>query len=270
MSDSVPPTHVRLVLTVAYDGSAYAGWQLQIGVVTVQQRIEEALAKLFSSTPRLHSSSRTDTGVHARGMSVHFDVPRAEFRMLLPKLVLAINAHLPEDIRINGARKAESGFHARFSASGKQYRYFVWNHPSADPLLRQQTWHVPRTLDLGAMRAAAKTLVGRHDFRAFSATPGYERKNTVRHLTRCDVLRSGPLLTVRIEAEGFLYKMCRGIVGTLVQVGFGRFRPDEILAMLESQDRSVAGMTAPAHGLVLWRVYYETPACLQTSAWVAM
>ncbi|MSU36465.1 MAG: tRNA pseudouridine(38-40) synthase TruA [Pedosphaera sp.] len=259
-----------MILTIAYDGSAYAGWQMQVGVVTVQQRIEEALAKLFLSTPRLHSSSRTDTGVHARGMKAHFDVPKAEFRMLPQKLVLAINAHLPEDIRINGARKAKSGFHARFSAIGKQYRYFVWNHPSADPLLRRQTWHVPRALDLTAMRTAARTLVGHHDFRAFSATPGYERENTVRHLTRCDVLRSGALLTFRIEADGFLYKMCRGIVGTLVQVGFERFRPDEILPMLESQDRSVAGMTAPAQGLVLWRVYYKASNRLQTTALMTM
>lgn len=264
------PTHVRLVLTLAYDGSAYAGWQLQVGVVTIQQRVEEALAKIFPSSPRLHSSSRTDTGVHARGMSVHFDVPKAAYRMVPRKLVLAINAHLPDDIRVNTARTAPPGFHARFRASGKQYRYFVWNHSSADPLLRQQTWHVPRTLDLAAMRVAAKTLTGRHDFRAFSATPGYERANTVRHLTRCDVLRSGALLTFRIEADGFLYKMCRGIVGTLVQVGFGRFRPEEILPMLESQDRSVAGMTAPAHGLVLWRVYYKAPARLQTADLMAI
>ena len=257
MSDAPVPGHIRLRLTVAYDGTAYAGWQLQPKDVSVQLRVEEALAKIFPGAPRAHSSSRTDTGVHAVGMSVHFDVPREAFRMTASKLVLAVNAHLPEDIRVLAAARAKPDFHARFRASGKQYRYLVWNHAAHHPLLRTQAWHFPRPLDVAAMRAAAASLVGRHDFRAFSSTPGYERKHTIRHVTRCEVKRSGPLLTVVIEADGFLYKMCRGIVGTLVQVGAGKFRPDELLPMLESKDRSLAGMTAPAHGLVLWRVYYD-------------
>ncbi len=257
MSDAPLAGHIRLRLTVAYDGTAYSGWQLQPADVSVQLRLEEALAKLFPSAPRVHSSSRTDTGVHARGMSVHFDIPRAAFRMEPRKLVLAANAHLPEDIRVVSVARAKRGFHARFSASGKQYRYLVWNAAAHDPLLRAQSWHFTRPLDLSAMRAAAASLVGRHDFRAFSSTPGYERKHTVRHVTRCDVRRSGALLTVVIEADGFLYKMCRGIVGTLVQVGTGKFKPDQLLPMLASRDRSLAGMTAPAHGLVLWKVYYD-------------
>lgn len=247
----------RLRLTVAYDGTGYAGWQLQPGAITVQLRVEEALARLFPSTPRVHSSSRTDTGVHAAGMELHFDIPKPEYRMTPYKLVLAANAHLPEDIRVMDAREVGASFHARFSATGKQYRYTVWNHSAHHPLLRTQAWHVTRTLDLAAMRAAATSLEGRHDFLAFSATPGYTRRHTIRHVTRCDILKSGPKLTFVIEADGFLYKMCRGIVGTLIQVGHGKFPADQLIRMLASRDRRLAGMTAPAHGLVLWKVYYR-------------
>jgi tRNA pseudouridine38-40 synthase len=254
--DLVAPGFVRLQVTVAFDGTHYYGWQLQPKDVSVQLRLEEALARLFPSAPRVHSSSRTDTGVHALGMVAHFDVPKSEFRMTPDKLVLAANAHLPPDVRVLAAKRSRPGFHARFSARGKQYRYQVWNHSAHHPLLMTQSWHFPRPLDLAAMRRAAATLVGRHDFRAFSATPGYARRNTVRTVTRCDVRRSGSLITVVIEADGFLYKMCRGIVGTLVQVGVGRFPPEAILPMIESKDRSLAGMTAPAQGLALWKVYY--------------
>jgi len=246
-----------LKLTIAYDGTAYAGWQVQKTGVGVQEKIEEALAKLFPSRPRLHSSSRTDTGVHALGMVAHFELPRAEFRMPLRKLPLALNAYLPEDIRILSAARCCAGFHARFSATGKQYRYFIWNHPAMNPLLRHQAWHVPRPLDLAAMRAAAKLLVGRHDFRSFANNRGYEVANTVRTLNRCDFKRSGPLLTFILEGDGFLYKMCRGIVGTVTQAGLGKFPPAEVKRMLAHRDRRMAGMTAPAHGLVLWKVSYR-------------
>lgn len=257
--DSAPHGFRRIRLTVAYDGTAYCGWQVQPEGVSVQGCLEVALGRIFRSGPRSVSSSRTDTGVHARGMSVHFDVPESEWRMTPDKLVLAVNAHLPEDIRVVAAARATEDFHARFDAVGKQYRYTVWNAPAHDPLGMRQQWHVPRPIDVAAMRAAAASLVGRHDFLAFSASPGYERHHTVRNVTRCDVLRSGPRLTVVIEADGFLYKMCRGIVGTLVQVGHGRFRPEEIAPMLATRDRRLAGMTAPALGLVLWRVFHRRP-----------
>ncbi len=251
---------LKLKLTVAYDGTAYEGWQVQKVGTGVQQKVEEALAKLFPSAPRLHSSSRTDTGVHARGMVAHFEVARAEFKMPVAKLLLAVNAWLPDDIRVMAAARAKADFHARFHATGKQYRYCVWNHPAADPLLRTQAWHVPRALDLPAMRAAASLFVGTHDFRSFAANRGDVLKNAVRTLTRCDLRRSGSLLTFIIEGDGFLYKMCRGIVGTLVQVGQGKIEPDEIRKILAHRDRRVAGMSGPAHGLVLWKVYYKKGA----------
>src|SRR5947209_7984027 len=150
---------LKLKLTIAYDGTNYAGWQTQKVGLGVQQKIEEALAKLFPSHPRLHSSSRTDTAVHALEMIAHFEVPRAEFRMSASKLALALNAWLPRDIRIFAAARAPQNFHARFDAVRKEYRYFVWNHPAMNPLLRQSAWHVTRPLDIAAMRAAAPRFV---------------------------------------------------------------------------------------------------------------
>jgi tRNA pseudouridine38-40 synthase len=247
---------VKFKLTIAYDGTGYAGWQVQKIGLGVQQKVEEALRKLFPGVTRIHSSSRTDTGVHALGMVAHVEIPRAQYRLPAGKLALAINAHLPEDIRVLSASRCHADFHARFDATGKQYRYFVWNHAAMNPLLRHQAWHVPQALDLAAMRAGAKLFPGRNDFRSFAANRNYEMESTVRHLTRCDLKRSGPLFTFIIAGEGFLYKMCRGIVGTLVQLGQGKFTVDGLKQMLAARDRRAAGMTAPAHGLVLWKVYY--------------
>jgi tRNA pseudouridine38-40 synthase len=249
---------LKFKLIIAYDGTGYEGWQVQKIGTGVQEKVEAALAKLFPSRPRLHSSSRTDTGVHALGMVAHFEVPQAEFKMTSRKLALALNAHLPEDIRVLSAARAPAKFHARFDAAGKQYRYFVWNHPAMNPLLRTTAWHVPRKLDVMAMRAAARLFVGKYDFQSFTANPGYARESTVRTLMRCGLKKSGALLTLTIEGDGFLYKMCRGIVGTLVQVGLGKFSAEEIKTMLGKRDRRVAGMTAPAQGLVLWKVFYKS------------
>jgi tRNA pseudouridine38-40 synthase len=248
---------LKFKLVIAYDGTAYEGWQAQKIGTGVQQIVERALATLFPSAPRLHSSSRTDTGVHALGLVAHFEIPQKEARMTARKLLLALNAHLPEDVRVLSAARAGGKFHAQFDAGGKEYRYFVWNHAAMNPLLRKTAWHVPRKLDLKAMRAAAKLFVGKHDFRSFAANPGYQKKSTVRRLTRCDVKKSGAQFTFVIEGDGFLYKMCRGIAGTIVQAGLGKFPPREIRAMLAKCDRRVAGMTAPAHGLILWKVFYS-------------
>ena len=247
---------MKFKLIIAYDGANYTGWQTQKTGTGVQQVVEGALAKLFPGRPALHGSSRTDTGVHALGMAAHFEVSARDFKMPLRKLPLALNAWLPEDIRVLSATRAPERFHARFDATGKQYRYFVWNHPGMNPLLRRTAWHVPQKLDLEKMRAAARCFIGRHDFQSFAANPGYKKESTVRTLTRCDVKKSGPQFTFIIEGDGFLYKMCRGIVGTIAQTGLGKFPPAQIRAMLAQRDRRVAGMSAPAHGLTLWKVFY--------------
>jgi len=257
---------VKFKLTIAFDGTRYAGWQAQKTGVGVQQKIEEALSKVFprAGPGRLHGSSRTDAGVHALGLVAQVEVPGC--RMLPSKLALALNAYLPADVRVMAAARCPAAFDARFDALGKQYRYFVWNAPAMNPLLRAQAWHVARPLDLGAMRAAAKSFPGQHDFKSLAGTRNYEMKSTVRTLRRCEIRRRGPLLTFLIEGDGFLYKMCRGIVGTLVQAGQGKIAPGDIAEILRRKDRRAAGMTAPAHGLVLWKVFYgkkqsrETPA----------
>jgi tRNA pseudouridine38-40 synthase len=249
---------VKIRLLVAYDGTNYAGWQVQKIGLGVQEKLEEALKRFFTSGPRVHSSSRTDTGVHALGMVAHVEVPRSEFKMTPGKLVLALNAYLPEDVRVMTASRARPHFHARFDASGKEYRYFVWNHVAMNPLLRSRAWHVPQKVDVKAMRAAAPLLLGRHDFKSFAANRNYEMETTVRTLARCDVRRQGSLITFVIEGDGFLYKMCRGIVGTLIQIGRGKFAVSDLKRMLEARDRREAGMTAPALGLVLWRVFYKS------------
>ncbi len=250
----MPP--LKFKLTIAYDGTNYEGWQVQKTGLGVQQRVEEALAKLFPSVKRVHSSSRTDTGVHALGMVAHVEIPRAEFKLPVARLALALNAFLPADIRVMAAQRCPATFHARFLAQGKQYRYFIWNHPAMNPLLRHSAWHVPKKLDVAALRAAAPLFLGKHDFKSFAATRNYEMESNVRTLTRLELKRSGPLLTFTIEGDGFLYKMCRGIVGTLVQVGQGKIAIQDIQKILASKDRREGGMTAPAHGLVLWRVFY--------------
>jgi tRNA pseudouridine38-40 synthase len=252
-----PADRLKFKLTIAFDGTAYHGWQSQRSGKGVQDRIELALAGIFGKAPRLQGSSRTDAGVHARGMVAHFELPRADFRMPVKHLALAINACLPDDIRVLSAVRAPAGFNARFDASGKQYRYQVWNHRAMDPLLRSQAWHMPRPLDLTAMRGAAACFIGRHDFRSFTSNRGGGLTDAVRTITRCEIRRSGPRITFIIEGDGFLYKMCRGIVGTLVQAGYGRFSADDVSAMLARHDRRVAGMNAPAHGLVLWKVFYQ-------------
>ncbi|HTA30366.1 MAG TPA: tRNA pseudouridine(38-40) synthase TruA [Candidatus Cybelea sp.] len=247
---------MKLKLTIAYDGAAYAGWQAQKTGLGVQQRVEEAVAKIFPGASRLHSSSRTDTGVHALGMVAQVEIPDEEFKMTVAKAALAINAHLPRDIRVMAVARARTNFDARFDAKGKQYRYFVWNGPAMNPLLRHTAWHVTVPLDLAAMRSAAKFFPGRHDFKSLAGTRDYEMSSTVRTLWRCHIRRSGPLLTFILEGDGFLYKMCRGIAGTLVQVGQGKIAPGTIRDILDKKDRRAAGMTAPAHGLVLWKVFY--------------
>ena len=248
---------LKLKLTIAYDGFQYKGWQVQKSGITVQQKIEEALQKLFPSVDRVHSSSRTDTGVHARGMVAHVEIEKDEYRIGELKLRLALNAFLPDDVSVLEVKRVPANFHARFDATGKQYRYMIWNHPVSNPLRRHTSWHVSRNLDLADMQKAAKYFIGSHDFSAFAVKREYEMRSTVRVVTNCKFYKKDSMLTCVIEGEGFLYKMCRGIVGTLIEVGMGKLKPIDIQNILKSCDRSKAGVTAPAHGLILWKVKYS-------------
>ena len=260
MSEETPANEavqVKLKLTIAYDGTNYKGWQIQPSDNTVQQCVEEALRRLFPSVERIQGSSRTDTGVHAMGMVAHAVFDEHEFRMKTRKIPLALNAFLPEDIRVIDVKKVPFSFHARFDSQGKQYQYKIWNHRSSNPVMRGLTWHVPVKLNIQHMKQAAQYFLGRQDFRSLAANRDYTIENTTRTLYRCDVRASGPLITVVIEGDGFLYKMCRSIVGTLCLVGHGKKSPDDIPKLLQQQAREHAGMSAPPHGLTLQKVYYS-------------
>lgn len=246
----------RFKLTIAYDGAGYYGWQVQPRQVTVQQRVEEAVQQLFPAVKRVHSSSRTDTGVHALGMVAHVDLPVDQRPMDGAQLRRALNAFLPADIRVMKAVRAKADFHARFDAKGKQYHYCIWNGPAMNPLLNGRAWHVPVALDVPRMQAAAKLFVGNKDFKSFATTREYEMETTVRRVTKCEVRKRGPEVHVMIAGEGFLYKMCRGIVGTLEQVGQGKLSQRAIRQIFRDRDRCVAGMNAPACGLTLVKVLY--------------
>ncbi len=254
---TIPRATVRIRLDIAFDGTAYQGWQWQRIGIGVQDKIQQAIHNVFRINLQVYGSSRTDTGVHALGMVAHVDLPSSVAKLPPGKLMLAINAHLPDDIRIMRTRVVTKNFHARFSASGKQYRYYVWNHPSHLPSGINTSWHVPYALDVVAMREAAALVEGTRDFRAFAVNTSYRKNNTIRTVKRCSIQKVGSLLTFVIEGDGFLYKMCRGIVGTIIQIGQGKFKPEDIPKMLACEDRRMAGMTAPAAGLTLWKVFYR-------------
>jgi tRNA pseudouridine38-40 synthase len=240
-------------LLLAYDGTNYAGWQIQPGRDTIQGLLRAAVVKLFDETISIHGAGRTDSGVHACGQVASFT---AKIRIPPTTLVRALNANLPEDIRVLKAALVAPDFHARFSARRKEYRYQIVNAVVMDPFLRTHALHHPRKLDLAAMRRLARLLVGRHDFAALSSKPHREVKTTVRTISRLSVQRDGNLITVAVEADGFLYKMVRTIVGALLKVGRGEAAPEEMGAYLLGRKRTHFVTTAPPHGLILWNVWY--------------
>lgn len=247
----------KFKLTIAFDGTGYEGWQSQASGRGVCNQLDAALARLFGDNlPPVASSSRTDAGVHAWGLAAHAEIPAPRFRMAETHLALALNACLPDDIRVRSAVQVGSSFHARFDAVSKQYRYQIWNHPVMNPLLRGQSWHVPQPLDQESMAIAAEKFIGTHDFRAFTSNRSGVLGDSHRTLTRCDIRHRGPSLTVILQGSGFLYKMCRAIVGTLVAIGRNPENAAEVKELLAPADRAAAGMNAPAHGLVLWKVLY--------------
>lgn len=243
----------RYRATIAYDGTAYSGWQVQSGQRTVQLVLEEALHSLAGQSTRIHASGRTDAGVHAHGQVIHFDL---ETIIPLARLKLAWNSRLPADVRVMTLQKTNPDFDARFSATGKEYRYFIWNDPILRPDVRLYRYHVRTKLDVKAMKQAARLLEGRHDFAAFSANPGYERNGTVRRIFALRVMKRGSEVVIVARGEGFLYKMVRSLSGFLIRVGAGEVKPSETTIILKSLDRTARVPTAPGYGLFLWHVYY--------------
>ncbi|MDY0267810.1 tRNA pseudouridine(38-40) synthase TruA [Trichloromonas sp.] len=240
-------------LTIEYDGTAYVGWQIQANGTAVQQVLEEALAKVLGHTVRLTSSGRTDAGVHARGMVAHF---RTERELPMSAYREGLNCLLPPDIAVCAAVEAAGGFHARFDARGKWYRYTLHTASVRSPLAARYAWHVPRPLDEERMRQGAELLVGRHDFAAFR-TSGCDAVTTVREMRSVELVRDGELLHIDVRGTAFLRNMVRIMAGTLVEIGWGKMDLDELAGVLRAEPGLRAGRTAPPQGLCLMEVRYE-------------
>jgi tRNA pseudouridine38-40 synthase len=244
---------IRLI--VRYDGTHLSGWQRQRNARTVQEELERAASALANETVRVHGAGRTDAGVHALAQVASFEtkanIPMKGWR-------LGMNSKLPPEISVIEAREVADGFDPRRASAGKRYRYLIHHHPSRDPLLRDRAWHVYDELDLDAIERAATQLVGVHDFRGFRAAD-CERTSTVRHLFRVAVVRgyhgNPTLLAIEVEGTAFLKHMVRIITGTLIDIGRARLPESVITEVLQSGDRTRAGITAPPHGLYLDEVF---------------
>ncbi len=255
-------------LTLAYDGTDYAGWQRQRGAATIQAAVEAALRPLEGRPVTVHGAGRTDAGVHALGQVASV---RLAHPLPPPALVRALNARLPPAVRALRAEHVADRFHARFDAQAKMYRYRLAAGPVANPLERRYVWHLPQAVDRAAMQAAGVLLCGRHDFAAFqTATRAGAPGSTIRTIAGLRVVNEsgaywaapagggcGDIIGVEVEGDGFLRHMVRAIVGTLVEVGLARRSVADVAAALASRTRARAGPTAPAHGLFLVRVDYS-------------
>ncbi|MDJ0793965.1 MAG: tRNA pseudouridine(38-40) synthase TruA [Woeseiaceae bacterium] len=243
---------MRIALGIEYDGTSYNGWQRQKSGLGVQQRLEEALSLVANEPIDVICAGRTDTGVHASGQVVHFDTTaeRSDRGWLL-----GANSNLPDDISVTWVHRVDDEFHARFSATGRSYRYQILNRLQRSALHRQRAWWVHQPLNEALMNEAAQRLVGEHDFSAFRAA-GCQAGSAVREITRIDVTRSGDWVTLRVSANAFLMHMVRNITGTLAAIGLGEEPAEWVTTVLESANRTIGGVTAPPQGLTLVSVDY--------------
>ena len=242
----------KLKLTVQYDGTDFAGFQRQPSAVTVQGVLEEALGRCLGHPVSLAAASRTDAGVHALGQVACL---QTEVPIPLEAAPVAFTSALPSSVAVVEAEEVGPAFHPRHDAKGKQYVYRIVSRRVRSPFLGRYAWCVTYPLCAEAMQAAAEHIIGRHDFRSFCAA-GAQTQDFVREVTRLDIAREGDLLEVRIEADGFLYKMVRNIVGTLVEVGRDRIAPERVGQIIAARDRRQAAPTAPPQGLCLVKVSY--------------
>ena len=246
---------MRCALLIEYDGTNYGGWQRQKNAVTIQQRVEEALARITGEESVVHSSGRTDAGVHARGQVAHFDT---QSRIPPQRIAYALNSTLPEDIRILQSVAAPDSFHARFAAKRKTYRYSICNTYCGTALYRNLAAHVPGKLDAAAMEEGARNFIGEQDFKACMAA-GSPVRSTVRTMYSCTAWREDNMVFIETCANGFLYNMVRIIAGTLIRIGQGKMAPADVKEILAGRNRVQAGFTAPARGLCLQNVDYGFP-----------
>ena len=245
----------NIALRLSYDGTQYHGWQVQKEDVTVAETLEKALTKVCQHPVKTVGCGRTDAGVHALRYCANF---RTDCRIPIDRFPLAVNTRLPGDIAVSAAMEAPEDFNAIGSCIQKEYIYKLLNAPIRDPFLENRVCFYPQRLDLERMKRAADAFVGTHDFKAVRSV-GTETKTTVRTVHWCEVEKKENLITVAVCADGFLYNMCRAIVGTLVYASYGKLEPEEIPSLLERGDRRLTGPTMPPQGLYLNRVWYPDP-----------
>ena len=245
----------NIALRLSYDGTQYHGWQVQKEDVTVAETLEKALTKVCQHPVKTVGCGRTDAGVHALRYCANF---RTDCRIPVERIPFAVNARLPGDIAVSAAVEAPEDFNAIGSCIQKEYIYKLLNAPIRDPFLENRVCFYPQRLDLERMKRAADAFVGTHDFKAVRSV-GTETKTTVRTVHWCAVEKKGNPITVAVCADGFLYNMCRAIVGTLVYASYGKLEPEEIPSLLERGDRRLTGPTMPPQGLYLNRVWYPDP-----------
>jgi tRNA pseudouridine38-40 synthase len=252
----------RYKLTLAYRGTRYHGWQTQPalptwkgqappegeGIPTIQEIVARVIGAVVHHPINLVGSSRTDAGVHAKGQIAHFDTDQTQIPA--EGLRQAVNSRLPDDIVISQIEPVPETFDAITSTRSKRYQYFIWNAPDRPVFFADLAWHRWQPLDVAAMTRAAEVLVGEHDFASF-AKPGHGRELTIRTVHACQISYRTPRLVIGVQGSGFLWQMIRIMVGTLVEVGLGRYDADQVKRMLDAKDRQQAGPTAPPHGLFL-------------------
>ena len=246
----------NIALRLRYDGSCYHGWQVQKNAITVAQTMEEALAKVCGERVKLTGCGRTDAGVHALRYCANF---HSDCTVPVDRMPLAVNSRLPDDIAVVDAVEVPDDFNAIGSCVKKEYVYKILNSRIPDPFLADRVCFYPQRLDISLMQAAARAFEGTHDFKAVRSE-GTHTKTTVRTVYWCRAEKDGDLITVSICANGFLYNMCRAMVGTMVYASYGKLIPEEIPALLEKRDRRLTGPTMPPQGLYLNRVWYDGAA----------
>lgn len=246
----------NIALRLRYDGSSYHGWQVQKNAITVAQTMEEALANVCGERVKLTGCGRTDAGVHALRYCANF---HSDCTVPVDRMPLAVNSRLPDDIAVVDAVEVPDDFNAIGSCVKKEYVYKILNSRIPDPFLADRVCFYPQRLDISLMQAAARAFEGTHDFKAVRSE-GTQTKTTVRTVYWCRAEKDGDLITVSICANGFLYNMCRAMVGTMVYASYGKLIPEEIPALLEKRDRRLTGPTMPPQGLYLNRVWYDGAA----------
>ncbi|MDQ6987817.1 MAG: tRNA pseudouridine(38-40) synthase TruA [Mariprofundaceae bacterium] len=246
----------RIALVVEFDGRGFCGWQRQNNGDSLQAALESALANVDGKPLACMAAGRTDAGVHGEAMLVHADVCANRFSGSPMAYVHGVNQHLPEQIKVIGARAVTADFHARFDCRERVYRYQIWNRRTAPAIERWRHWWMPRPLDITAMQQAGDVLLGRHDFSSFRAA-GCQAASPERELRMLRISQSGCCVSIELRADAFLYHMVRNVVGSLVSVGIGKWKVKNMRDLLTARDRAQAADTAPAHGLYFTNAVYD-------------